>query len=72
MVKSKLQTQNPWAPDRYRGTWDCASRLYRAEGWRALWRGFLPCFLRSVPANSVAFLVYERVKGALESSSSSG
>ena len=53
MVKSRLQTQNVFAADRYTGMADCARRLYAAEGWRAFWRGFEPCILRSVPANAV-------------------
>ena len=65
VVKSKLQTQNIFAPDRYTGMWDCAQRLYRAEGWRALWRGFTPCLVRSIPANSIAFLTFEGVRSRL-------
>ena len=62
VIKSKLQTQNVFAPDRYRGVLDCGRRLYEAEGWRALFRGFLPCILRSVPANSAAFLAFEQTR----------
>ena len=65
VIKSRLQTQNPWAPDRYRGIADCAARLYAGEGLRAFFRGFTPCLLRSVPANAVTFLVFEKVKAAL-------
>ena len=65
VVKSKLQTQNIFAPDRYTGMRDCAQRLYRAEGWRALWRGFTPCLVRSIPANSIAFLTFEGVRSRL-------
>ena len=65
VIKSRIQTQSAFTPDRYRGVLDCGVRLYRADGWRALWRGFGPCFARAVPANSVAFLVFERVKSAL-------
>ena len=65
VIKSRIQTQSAFAADRYRGVLDCGARLYRSGGWGSLWRGFGPCFLRSVPANSVAFLVFERVKTAL-------
>ncbi|PSC71230.1 Mitochondrial carnitine acylcarnitine carrier [Micractinium conductrix] len=65
VIKSKLQTQNVFAADRYTGVVDCGVRLYREAGWRALWRGFTPCFLRSVPANSAAFLTFESVRSAL-------
>lgn len=65
VIKSKLQTQNPWAADRYRGIIDCGLRLYRAEGWRGLWRGYTPCAMRSVPANAVCFMTFERTKDLL-------
>lgn len=65
VVKSRLQTQNIHALDRYHGTWDCMTRLYSAQGWQALWRGFGPCMARSVPANAVAFLAFEQVRAAL-------
>lgn len=66
VVKSRLQTQNPFAPDRYLGMRDCTARLWREEGWRAFFRGYTPCLLRSVPANCVTFLVFEKVKSALQ------
>ena len=65
VIKSRIQTQSAFAADRYRGVLDCGVRLYRSGGWASLWRGFGPCFARSIPANSAAFLVYERVKAAL-------
>lgn len=65
VIKSRIQTQSAFAEDRYRGVLDCGARLYRSGGWASLWRGFGPCFARAVPANSVAFLVFERVKTAL-------
>lgn len=65
VIKSRIQTQSAFAADRYRGVLDCGARLYRSGGWASLWRGFGPCFARSIPANSAAFLVYERVKAAL-------
>ncbi|KAI8929299.1 mitochondrial carrier domain-containing protein [Entophlyctis helioformis] len=40
---------------------ECARRMYRAEGIRGFYRGFLPSFLRSAPTNGAAVLVYETV-----------
>ena len=36
-----------------------AARIVRAGGARALFRGFVPCVLRSLPVNAVTFFVYE-------------
>ncbi len=53
------------APNNCRGTLDCARKLMAASGWRGLWVGFGPCFARSIPANSAAFLTFEVVRKAL-------
>lgn len=65
VIKSRMQTQNPFAADRFRGIWDCGQRLYREGGRRALYRGYTPCLMRSVPANAVAFLTFESVRSRL-------
>jgi hypothetical protein len=48
-----------------RDTLDCGRKLFAASGWRGLWVGFGPCFARSIPANSAAFLTFEVVRKAL-------
>jgi len=39
--------------------------VYKENGWRGYWRGFLPCFLRAFPANAVALVAFEGVMRAL-------
>ena len=63
-IKSRLQVDNVFAP-KYRGALDCFRQVVATAGWRALFRGFGPCFARSIPANSVAFLTFEGVRKAL-------
>ena len=65
-IKSRLQVDNVFAP-KYRGSLDCFRQVVANEGWRALFRGFGPCFMRSIPANSVAFLTFEAVRKMLAS-----
>jgi solute carrier family 25 carnitine/acylcarnitine transporter 20/29 len=65
-IKTRLQTQNVHAVDRCRGVWDCGLQLYRTRGAAALWRGFGPCMARSVPANAVAFLAFEKARATLQ------
>ena len=36
--------------------------VYTSEGVRGLYRGFLPNFLKAIPAVSIGYLVYERLK----------
>ncbi|KAK0387267.1 hypothetical protein NLU13_5580 [Sarocladium strictum] len=46
--------------------WDEAARaVWRENGWRGYWRGFLPCFLRAFPANAMALLVFEGIMRGL-------
>src|SRR5205814_120358 len=42
-----------------------ALTVYRENGVRGYWRGFLPCFLRAFPANAVALVAFEGVMRAL-------
>lgn len=67
VIKTKIQTQNSFNPA-YSGIIDAARKIVAAEGIRGLYRGFTPCLTRAFPANSVAFLTYERVKQLLQRS----
>jgi solute carrier family 25 (mitochondrial carnitine/acylcarnitine transporter), member 20/29 len=42
-----------------------AVTVYRENGIRGYWRGFLPCILRAFPANAVALVAFEGVMRAL-------
>ena len=44
---------------------DAAKEIWRRDGGRGYWRGFLPCFLRAFPANAVALVAFESVMRAL-------
>lgn len=47
-------------------TWKSAAvTVYRENGWRGYWRGFVPCFLRAFPANAMALVAFEAVMRAL-------
>jgi solute carrier family 25 (mitochondrial carnitine/acylcarnitine transporter), member 20/29 len=65
VVKSKLQVQRH-GHEQYHGILDCVRKVHAQEGLAGLYRGFVPCLLRSFPANSVAFLAYEKVYRSLQ------
>ncbi|CCC12468.1 hypothetical protein SMACR_06548 [Sordaria macrospora] len=44
---------------------DAAAAVYKENGVKGYWRGFLPCFLRAFPANAMALLVFEGVMRSL-------
>ena len=63
VVKSALQGDyaEP-AMRRYSGFLDCAGQLYAKGGCRAFYRGYIPCLMRSAPANAACFYAYETTR----------
>ncbi|KAH9220927.1 mitochondrial carrier domain-containing protein [Leptodontidium sp. 2 PMI_412] len=70
VVKQRIMT-DPLAGglgdgERRFANWRMAARtVYRENGVRGFWRGFVPCFLRAFPANAVALVAFEGVMRAL-------
>ncbi|KAI8625701.1 carrier protein YMC2 [Xylariaceae sp. FL1651] len=70
VVKQRIMTDpmggrlNDGTP-RFRSWWQAAQAVYRENGARGYWRGFLPCFLRAFPANAMALVAFEGVMRAL-------
>ncbi|KAJ9665254.1 hypothetical protein H2201_004545 [Coniosporium apollinis] len=65
VVKQRIMTDS-LGPDRRFPRWrDAARAVWRENGWRGYWRGFLPCFLRAFPANAMALVAFEGVMRAL-------
>lgn len=50
---------------RFSGWRMAAKNVWKENGMRGFWRGFLPCFLRAFPANAMALLAFESVMRAL-------
>ncbi|XP_077300326.1 uncoupling protein Bmcp mitochondrial [Arctopsyche grandis] len=46
----------------YKGTLDCATQTIRNEGFAALYKGFIPAWLRMGPWNIIFFISYEQLK----------
>ncbi|XP_035792321.1 mitochondrial uncoupling protein Bmcp-like [Anopheles albimanus] len=46
----------------YTGSLDCAVRTVRSEGFRALYKGFIPTWVRMGPWNIIFFITYEQLK----------
>ena len=65
VVKTRLQVArhsqfgkfSVFVPDG--GFINCAATIYAQEGLGGFWRGFLPCTIRAVIANSFMFASYE-------------
>lgn len=46
----------------YNGSIDCGIQTVRNEGFRALYKGFIPAWLRMGPWNIIFFITYEQLK----------
>ncbi|KAJ3053908.1 hypothetical protein HK097_003098 [Rhizophlyctis rosea] len=67
VVRTRLQAQGtPSHPDVYAGAWDCCRRCYKGEGLAGFYKGLMPTLLKVLPAVSISYGVYERVKRALD------
>lgn len=46
----------------YKGSIDCGIQTVRNEGFSALYKGFIPAWLRMGPWNIIFFITYEQLK----------
>jgi solute carrier family 25 protein 16 len=51
---------------RYRSTMDAMKLILRNEGWRGFYVGLSITYWKTMPANAIAFVVYDRMKWWLE------
>lgn len=65
VVKQRIMT-DPLGPERRFARWrDAAKTVYRENGLKGYWRGFVPCFLRAFPANAMALVAFEGIMRSL-------
>lgn len=57
VVKSRFQN----TPGKPPGTWTSLIKVYKNEGYRALWKGYVPKVLRLGPGGGILFLVFDGV-----------
>lgn len=51
----------PAAGKLYKGSWDCLLVTLKHEGMSALYKGFIPAWLRMGPWNLIFFTTYEQL-----------
>ncbi|XP_013996310.1 kidney mitochondrial carrier protein 1 isoform X2 [Salmo salar] len=61
VVRTRMMNQTCGAVT-YQGTLDCLLQTSRSEGFMALYKGFLPNWLRLGPWNIIFFVTYEQLK----------
>ncbi|XP_019746303.1 mitochondrial carnitine/acylcarnitine carrier protein-like [Hippocampus comes] len=64
-IKCLLQVPTGGGTSKYSGPLDCATRLYKEQGIRSLYKGTLLTLIRDVPSNGLYFLTYEYLKNLL-------
>ncbi|GMP96608.1 hypothetical protein CsSME_00045164 [Camellia sinensis var. sinensis] len=62
MVRGRLTVQTEMSPRQYRGIFHALSTVFREEGPRALYRGWLPSVIGVIPYVGLNFAVYESLK----------
>ncbi|CAA0838936.1 Mitochondrial adenine nucleotide transporter ADNT1 [Striga hermonthica] len=65
MVRGRLTVQTDKSPYQYRGMFHALSSVLREEGFRALYKGWLPSVIGVVPYVGLNFAVYESLKDYL-------
>ncbi|KAL1316773.1 hypothetical protein HN51_068927 [Arachis hypogaea] len=62
MVRGRLTVQTEASPHQYRGIFHALSTVFREEGPRALYKGWLPSVIGVIPYVGLNFSVYESLK----------
>ncbi|VDK64764.1 unnamed protein product [Onchocerca ochengi] len=58
VVKTRIMVQT----HQYKGSYDCLKRICRDEGFFALYKGFVPLYVRSAPWSLVFWITYEQMR----------
>ncbi|XP_064974694.1 mitochondrial adenine nucleotide transporter ADNT1-like isoform X2 [Musa acuminata AAA Group] len=62
MVRGRITVQTEKSPYQYRGMFNALGTVYREEGFRALYKGWLPSVIGVIPYVGLNFAVYESLK----------
>eukprot|EP00761_Pharyngomonas_kirbyi_P003337 gb/GECH01003341.1/.p1 GENE.gb/GECH01003341.1/~~gb/GECH01003341.1/.p1 ORF type:complete len:331 (+),score=89.64 gb/GECH01003341.1/:1-993(+) len=65
VVKNRISSQPDVVPLKYPSTRSCFRHIYQKEGIAGFWRGFVPCALRTFPANGATFVAFALVMECL-------
>ena len=61
----KTNTASEVSEHRAMGMVETVRTIVREEGFRGLYRGLLPNFLKVIPAVSIGYVMYEQLKSVL-------
>ncbi|VDO37822.1 unnamed protein product [Brugia timori] len=61
-IMVQLRSSDEKLTHQYKGSYDCLKRICREEGFFALYKGFVPSYVRSAPWSLVFWITYERMR----------
>lgn len=56
VVKNRMMSQPDITPRKYPTVWSCVKHIYQVDGIKGFGRGFVPCAMRTLPANGITWL----------------
>jgi len=56
VIKNRMMSQPDIIPKKYPTILSCIKHIYQVDGIKGYFRGFVPCALRTFPANGTTFL----------------
>ena len=70
VMKSRMQNM-PMVDGKpmYNGIVDCLTKTIKAEGVLALWKGFMPAFIKLTPHTVISFVILEKLTSIMTGSS---
>jgi len=73
LIKTRIQSDSLVPSEKkYSGVVDCFRKTLQAEGWRGLFRGYVPAIVRAVPVNACIFLAVTASKRAMNKQAAGG
>lgn len=63
VIKTRIQLDNFESDKKtYRGILDCGKKIVANQGYKGLFRGYVPCIVRAMPVNACVFLAFDYAK----------
>jgi solute carrier family 25 (mitochondrial carnitine/acylcarnitine transporter), member 20/29 len=66
VVKNRMMSQPDTKPLKYPNVISCFKSIYQIDGIKGFFRGFVPCALRTFPANGSTWLALKFIKDYLD------
>eukprot|EP00347_Sterkiella_histriomuscorum_P019318 403342110 len=62
LLRRQLQLSGMEGHEKYDGVVDCVKKIVSKEGYKGMFKGLIPCYLKVIPATAILFMTNERLK----------